>query len=57
MTHVVRVWLDDRPGAFAEVATAIAALGVDLVGIDILETGGGRAIDELAVELYGSSPT
>lgn len=57
MTHVVRVWLDDRPGAFAEVATAIGALGVDLVGFDILETGGGRAIDELFIELHGSSPS
>jgi hypothetical protein len=45
------VWLPDRPGALGAVASRIGAVRGDLVGIDILETGGGRAIDELAVEL------
>src|SRR5438874_13524915 len=49
--YVVRVWLPDRPGALGAVASRIGAVRGDLVGIDILETGGGRAIDELAVEL------
>ena len=47
----MRVWLTDRPGAFARLATAIAQLGGDLVGIDILERGEGRAIDELTIDL------
>src|ERR1700716_566717 len=50
-THTVRVWLPDRPGALGAVASRIGAVRGDLVGIDILERGGGRDIDELAVEL------
>ena len=48
---VVRVWLPDRPGALGQVASRIGAVGGDVVGIDILERGGGRAVDELVVSL------
>ena len=48
---VVRVWVPDRPGALGAVASRIGAVGGDLVGIDILERGAGKAIDELVVEL------
>jgi hypothetical protein len=48
---VVRVWLPDRPGALGQVASRIGALRGDVVGIEILERGAGRAIDELVVEL------
>lgn len=50
-TFVLRVWVPDRPGALGAVASRIGAVRGDLVGIDILERGGGRAIDELVVEL------
>jgi hypothetical protein len=50
-TFVVRIWLPDRPGALGQVASRIGAVGGSVVGIDILERGAGRAIDELAVEL------
>jgi hypothetical protein len=50
-TYVVRVWVPDRPGALGAVASRIGAVKGDLVGIDILERGGGRAIDELVVDL------
>ena len=50
-TWIVRVWLPDRPGALGQVASRIGSVGGDVVGIDILERGAGRAIDELAVEL------
>jgi hypothetical protein len=50
-TFVVRVWVPDRPGALGAVASRIGAVRGDLVGIDILERGGGRAIDELVVDL------
>ncbi len=50
-TFVVRVWLPDRPGALGQVASRIGALRGDVVGIDILERGGGRAVDELVVSL------
>lgn len=54
-TFVVRVWLPDRPGALGAVASRIGAVRGDVVGIDILERGGGRVIDELAVELPDES--
>ncbi len=50
-TYVVRVWVPDRPGALGAVASRIGAVRGDLVGIEILERGGGRAIDELVVDL------
>ncbi len=48
---VLRVWVPDRPGALGAVASRIGAVRGDLIGIDILERGAGRAIDELVVEL------
>jgi hypothetical protein len=51
--YVLRVWVPDRPGALGAVASRIGAVRGDLVGIDILERGAGRAIDELIVELPG----
>ena len=50
-TFLVRVWLPDRPGALGHVASRIGALRGDVVGIDILERGGGFAVDELVVTL------
>ncbi|MET0920234.1 MAG: hypothetical protein ABWY77_03415 [Acidimicrobiia bacterium] len=50
--HVlVRVWLPDRPGALGLVASRIGAVEGDIVGIDVLEHGGGVAVDEFAVVL------
>lgn len=48
---MVRVWLPDRPGALGAVASRIGAVRGDVVGIDILERGAGKAIDELVVQL------
>jgi hypothetical protein len=48
---VVRLWLPDRPGALGQVASRIGAVQGDVVGIEILEHGAGRAVDELVVEL------
>ena len=48
---IVRLWVPDRPGALGAVASRVGAVRGDVVGIDILERGGGRAIDELVVEL------
>ena len=47
----MRMWVPDRPGALGQVASRIGAVRGEIVGIDILERGGGRAIDELVVEL------
>ncbi len=51
ITLVVRVWLPDRPGALGQVASRIGAVRGDVLAIEILETGGGRAVDELTVSL------
>jgi len=49
--YVVRVWLPDRPGALGQVASRIGAVRGDVVGIEILERGAERAVDELMVAL------
>ncbi len=54
-TFIVRVWLADRPGALGAVASRIGAVRGEIVGIDILERGAGRAIDELVVQLPDAS--
>ena len=51
ITIVVRVWMPDRPGALGQVASRIGAVRGDVLSIEILEQGGGRAIDELTVAL------
>ena len=51
LTYVARIWVPDRPGALGAVASRIGAVRGDVVGIEILERGGGRAIDELLIEL------
>jgi hypothetical protein len=53
-TVVVRVWLPDRPGALGQVASRIGAVRGDVLGIEILERGGGSAVDELLVGLPGA---
>ena len=50
-TFVLRLWLPDRPGALGAVASRVGAVGGDVVGIEILERGAGRAVDELVVHL------
>jgi hypothetical protein len=50
-TVVIRVWLPDRPGALGQVASRIGAVRGDVLDIEVLEVGGGRAIDELVVAL------
>jgi hypothetical protein len=50
-TVVVRVWLPDRPGALGQVASRIGAVRGDVLDIEVLEVGGGRAIDEIVVAL------
>ena len=50
-TFVLRVWMPDRPGALGAVASRVGAVGGDVVGIEIIDRGGGRAVDELVIEL------
>ncbi|MEL7208959.1 MAG: hypothetical protein AAGK32_12140 [Actinomycetota bacterium] len=51
--YIVRVQLPDRPGALGAIATRVGAVRGDLVGIEILERGDGRVIDELVIQLPG----
>lgn len=53
ITVVVRVWMPDRPGALGQVASRIGAVRGDVLGIEILEQGADRVIDELTVSLPG----
>lgn len=54
-TLVLRVWLPDRPGALGAVASRIGAVHGDVIGIDIIDRGAGRAVDELVVDLPDES--
>jgi hypothetical protein len=54
-TFVLRLWLPDRPGALGAVASRVGAVGGDVVGIEILERGADRAVDELVVRLGDGS--
>ncbi|MGB8861195.1 MAG: hypothetical protein WCC60_18200 [Ilumatobacteraceae bacterium] len=54
-TFVVRLWLPDRPGALGQVASRIGGVHGDVIGIEILERGGGSAIDDLTVSLPDAS--
>lgn len=49
--YVLRVWLPDVPGALGVLATRIGEAAGEIVGIDILERDGARAVDELTIEL------
>ncbi len=47
----MRVWLPDRPGALGVLANCVGEHGVEIIGIDILERDGDRAVDELTLEV------
>ncbi len=53
--YSVEISLQDQPGALGAVATLIGAMGGDVIDVDVLEHGRGRARDELTVELSGPS--
>ncbi len=46
--------MPDRPGALGQVASRIGAVRADVLAIEILEQGGGRAIDELTISVPDS---
>lgn len=43
--------MPDRPGALGAVASRIGAVHADVVGIEILTRDGGRAMDEITIEI------
>lgn len=50
----VRVEVADIPGALAGITTALAALGVDVATLDVLEVDGRSVIDEMLLRLPAS---
>jgi ACT domain len=51
VSYLLRLVVPDRPGILGAVATALGAAGVDIVSVDVLERGGGLAIDDVVVDL------
>jgi ACT domain-containing protein len=45
----IRLSVPDRPGSLGTVASAIGAVGADIVKIDVLESESGRALDDVFV--------
>ncbi|MGO9558682.1 MAG: ACT domain-containing protein [Acidimicrobiales bacterium] len=51
--YAIEISLQDQPGALGAVASLIGKFGGDVVDVDVLEHGRGRARDEITVELAG----
>jgi hypothetical protein len=51
ISYLLRVWLPDRPGALGAVASRVGSVGGDIVAVDVVDRGGGQAVDDLVVEL------
>lgn len=51
MSYLLRIVLPDRPGALGAVATALGAVGADILSVDVIERSPGSATDDLVVEL------
>jgi hypothetical protein len=47
----VRISVPDRPGALGGLASAIGAVGADIVKVDVLENEAGRALDDVYVRV------
>ncbi len=47
----VRVSVPDRPGTLGLVASAVGLAGADIVGVDVLESESGRAVDDLFIDV------
>lgn len=51
VSFLIRVQLPDTPGTLGAVATALGVIGADILSVDVVERGGGLAIDDLVIEL------
>ena len=51
MSYLLRLVVPDRPGILGAVATALGEAGIDIVSVDVLERGGGVAVDDVVVDL------
>jgi hypothetical protein len=51
VSYLLRLVVPDRPGALGAIATALGGAGIDIVSVDVLERGGGVAVDDVVVDL------
>jgi hypothetical protein len=51
LSFLIRVQLPDTPGTLGALATALGAIGADILSVDVVERGSGMAVDDLVVEL------
>ncbi|MCV2488820.1 ACT domain-containing protein [Geodermatophilus sp. YIM 151500] len=51
VSYLLRLVVPDRPGTLGAVATALGTAGADIVSLDVLERGGGLAVDDVVVDL------
>jgi hypothetical protein len=51
MSYLVRLVLPDRPGALGAVATALGAVGADILSVDVIERSDNSATDDLVIDL------
>jgi hypothetical protein len=51
LSFLIRVQLPDSPGILGAVASALGTVGADILSVDVVERGGGTAVDDLVVEL------
>jgi hypothetical protein len=51
VSYLLRLVVPDRPGILGAVANALGEAGIDIVSVDVLERGGGVAVDDIVVEL------
>jgi hypothetical protein len=51
VSYLLRLVLPDRPGALGAVATALGAVGADILSLDVIERSPGSATDDIVVEL------
>jgi hypothetical protein len=51
VSYLLRLVVPDRPGILGAVATALGTAGIDIVSVDVLERGGGLAVDDVVVDL------
>jgi hypothetical protein len=50
-SYLLRVQLDDRPGALGSLAVALGSVAADILSLDVVDRGQGYAVDDLVVEL------
>ncbi len=51
VSYLLRLVLPDRPGALGAVASALGAVGADILSVDVIERSPGFAVDDLVLEL------